>query len=130
VGSSAHDGGDAGGESANPTIVNNVETLGTVPHILANGAAQDRDIEELGARLRMVTDQNRCYLPVELQTVIASILRAFPEDFVAHLDRTLAPSRQYRLPKIVDMGDGRVTYDTRIALKQPDWTYVTERRAG
>jgi NADH:ubiquinone oxidoreductase subunit F (NADH-binding) len=34
----AHDGADAGGEAANPTIVNNVESLATVPHILANGA--------------------------------------------------------------------------------------------
>ena len=31
-------GGDAGGAAANPTIVNNVETLATVPHILVNGA--------------------------------------------------------------------------------------------
>jgi hypothetical protein len=32
------------------------------------------------------------------------------------------------------MADGTVTYDPRIALKQPDWTYAPlpepERRAG
>jgi NADH:ubiquinone oxidoreductase subunit F (NADH-binding) len=38
MGWSARDGGDAGGEAANPTIVNNLETLATVPHILTNGA--------------------------------------------------------------------------------------------
>jgi NADH:ubiquinone oxidoreductase subunit F (NADH-binding) len=38
MGWSAHRGGDAGGEAANPTIVNNVETHATVPHILTNGA--------------------------------------------------------------------------------------------
>jgi len=252
MGWSAHDGGDAGGEAANPTIVNNVETLATVPHVLANGpewyralgtwdspgttvftvvgdvvrpgyaelelgtplrevigrvaggtragrrvkavfsgvangvitaedldvpatyddlaaigsglgsagfivyddtadmvsvarmfarflhvescgqcgacklhsgaisdalerlerrAARDGVFEELGAGLRMVTDQNRCYLPVELQTVVASILRAFPEDFVAHLEGRLTPPRLYRLPKIVDLDGGGVTYD-------------------
>ncbi len=94
------------------------------------GAANDRDIEELGAGLRMVTDQNRCYVPVELQTVIASILREFPEDFVTHLEGTPTPSRLYRLPKIVDMADGTVTYDARTALKQPDGTEVDVRRAG
>jgi NADH-quinone oxidoreductase subunit F len=91
---------------------------------LERGAAHDGDIDELGAGLRMVTDQNRCYLPVELQTVVASILRAYPEDFVAHLEGRLTPPRLYRLPKIVDLDGGGVTYDTTIALKQPDWTYL------
>jgi NADH-quinone oxidoreductase subunit F len=271
VGWYAHDGGDTGGESANPTVVNNVETLATVPHILANGAewyrslgtwdspgtmvftvvgdvahpgyaevelgtplrdvieqvgggprpgrtikavfsgvangvitaadldvpttyedlrsigsglgsagfivydhtadmvavarmfarflhvescgqcgackvnsggisetlermeasaADDLDTERLGVLLRMVTDQNRCYLPVELQTVIASIIRAFPDDFVAHLDGSVPPSvdpsRDYQLPKIADLdvAGGTVVYDPRIAFKQPDWTYA------
>jgi NADH:ubiquinone oxidoreductase subunit F (NADH-binding) len=92
--------------------------------------AEDRDLEELGAALRMVTDQNRCYLPDELQTVIASIMRQFPEDFVAHLEGTLTLPRLYRLPKIVDMSDGSVTYDARSALEQPDRTNINERRAG
>ncbi|MGH9216380.1 MAG: hypothetical protein ACRDZS_09000 [Acidimicrobiales bacterium] len=38
--------------------------------------------------------------------------------------------RLYRLPKIIDMRHGTVAYDARIALKQPDWTYVDVRRAG
>jgi NADH-quinone oxidoreductase subunit F len=97
---------------------------------LERGAADDHDIEELGSQLRMVTDQNRCYLPVELQTVVASILREYPDDFVAHLEGVRPPSRLYRLPKIVDMSDGTVAYDTRIAFKQPDWTYLEVRRAG
>jgi NADH-quinone oxidoreductase subunit F len=97
---------------------------------LERNSAHDDDIDELGAALRMVTDQNRCYLPVELQTVVASLLRAFPEDFVAHLEATLTRPRLYRLPKIVDLDARGVTYDTRIAHKQPDWTYTDERRAG
>ena len=97
---------------------------------LERSAAHERDIEALGTQLRMVTDQNRCYLPVELQTVVASILRAFPDDFVGHLEGALPLPRLYRLPKILDMADGAVTYDTRIALKQPDWTYSDVRRAG
>jgi NADH-quinone oxidoreductase subunit F len=98
--------------------------------LVEQGGAEDRDIEELGAGLRMVTDQNRCYLPVELQTIITSILREFPDDFVTHLEGRPAAARPYRLPKIVDMADGNVTYDARIALEQPDWTYVDVRCAG
>jgi NADH-quinone oxidoreductase subunit F len=38
MGWSARDGVDAGGDTANPTIVNNLENLAAVPHILRNGA--------------------------------------------------------------------------------------------
>jgi NADH-quinone oxidoreductase subunit F len=98
--------------------------------LVEQSVAADRDLEELGAALRMVTDQNRCYLPVELQTVVASILRAFPDDFATHLEGTVPLPRLYRLPKIVDMADGTVTYDAKTALKQPDGTYVDVQRAG
>jgi NADH-quinone oxidoreductase subunit F len=98
--------------------------------LVEQNVAADRDLEELGTQLRMVTDQNRCYLPVELQNVVASIMREFPDDFATHVEGTVPLPRLYRLPKIVDMADGTVTYDARIARKQPDWTYVDERRAG
>jgi NADH:ubiquinone oxidoreductase subunit F (NADH-binding) len=97
---------------------------------LEHGTADDRDIESLGSQLRMVTDQNRCYLPVELQTVTASIMRAFPEDFVARLEGMVPLPRVYKLPKIVDMAAGAVTYDANIPLERPDLTYLNERRAG
>jgi NADH-quinone oxidoreductase subunit F len=101
---------------------------GAISELLARverGRGDDHDIEELGARLRIVTDQNRCYVPVELQAVVASILRAFPDEVVDHLEgRGPSTPRLHRLPKIVDIADGTVTYDPQIALKQPDWTYA------
>ena len=45
-----------------------------------------RDIESIGERLLGITDQNRCFLGEEEQRVIASLLRAFPEDFTAELE--------------------------------------------
>ena len=105
-------------------------TISDTLSLVEQSRAEDRDLEVLGAALRMVTDQNRCYLPVELQTVVASIMRAFPEDVVAHLEGAVPLPRLYRLPKIVDMADGAVTYDTRSPLEQPDGTYVDLRRAG
>lgn len=96
---------------------------------LEQDAAWEHDVDELGAALGMVTDQNRCFLPVELQTVVASILREFPEDFVAHLEGAPLRPRRYQLPKIVDLADGHATYDPRIAHKQPDWTYSPEGQA-
>ena len=105
-------------------------TISDTLSLVEQSTAEDRDLERLGAALRMVTDQNRCYLPVELQTVIASIMREFPEDFVTHLEGAVPLPRLYRLPKIVDMADGAITYDTRSPLEQPDGTYVDVRRAG
>ena len=84
----------------------------------------DDDIAEIGPRLSKVTDGNRCYLPVEEQIVVSSILRAFPEEFAAHVEGD-CPSHRSDLvvPKIVDLRDGEVTYDEKQARKRPDWTY-------
>ncbi len=87
------------------------------------GTGSDIDVEIIGRRLETVTDANRCYLPVEEQLVISSILREFPEDVAAHLESRWPASRTYELPKIDDLVDGRVVYDPRQAAKQPDWTY-------
>jgi NADH:ubiquinone oxidoreductase subunit F (NADH-binding) len=94
---------------------------------LEDGRASVRDIDEIGGLLRTVTDQNRCFLPEEEQTVVSSIMRAFPEEFVDHLDVSRPPRRDYPVPKIADLGGGRIAYDKRINLKQPDWTYHTKR---
>ena len=94
------------------------------------GDADDHDIDELGPALQMVTDQNRCYLPVELQTVVASILREFPEDFVTHLETNPSPTRLYRLPKITDISNGTATYADTTAAARADGTYLDIRRAG
>ena len=87
----------------------------------------DDDVAVIGARLGNVTDGNRCYLPVEEQHVVGSILRAFPEEFAAHLEgRCPRPRPDLVAPKIVDLVDGRVTYDERHRHKRPDWTYDDE----
>jgi NADH:ubiquinone oxidoreductase subunit F (NADH-binding) len=89
---------------------------------IASGAGSERDIELIGARLSTVTDANRCYLGTQEQRVIASLLRAFPEDFVAHLEGA-APAAIVPVPKVVSIVDGIATYDERQMHKRPDWTY-------
>lgn len=89
--------------------------------------ADDRDIATIGARLRTVTDGNRCALPVEAQQLIASFLRAFPEEFAGHLEGRRCQGRhQLPLPKIVDIVDGTAVYDSHQALKRPDWSYADQ----
>ena len=84
----------------------------------------DGDLEVIGARLRTVTDGNRCYLPAEEQLVVSSVLQAFPEEFADHVEGDCPRHRaDLIVPKIVDLADGKVVYDERQSRKQPDWTY-------
>jgi NADH:ubiquinone oxidoreductase subunit F (NADH-binding) len=88
--------------------------------------ATEDDIEAMGARLRTVTDGNRCYLPVQEQRVVSSMLRAFPEEFVAPLEGQPVRLRGLLAPKLLDLDGGRATVDEHAAHKRPDWTYDDE----
>ena len=93
--------------------------------VVLTGDGTKQEVEVIGARLRSVTDQTRCYLAAEEQAMIASILREFPEEFALHLDgRCSVAPRRIDAPKLVDIADGVATYDQRQARKQPDWTYT------
>ncbi|MDQ3896155.1 MAG: SLBB domain-containing protein [Actinomycetota bacterium] len=84
----------------------------------------EEDVAVVGARLGNVTDGNRCYLPVEEQHVVGSILRAFPDEFAAHLEGHCPnPRTDLIAPVIVELEGGAVTYDERHRRKLPDWTY-------
>lgn len=95
---------------------------------IEEGRGVDADLGVIHASLRTVTDANRCYLGAEEQVMVASVLRAFPEDVAAHLEGTAAkPTRQMLVPLIKDItDDGVVTYDERHAFKLPDWTFADE----
>jgi NADH:ubiquinone oxidoreductase subunit F (NADH-binding) len=90
---------------------------------LVGGAARQDAIDLIGARLRSVTDGNRCYLPVEEQQLVASLMTAFPDEFVDALEGTPVAVRGLVVAKLVDVADGRAVVDERQATKQPDWTY-------
>lgn len=85
--------------------------------------AATADMESIHRSLMIVSDANRCFLPVEEQQLIGSLLRTFPEDFAAHLEGRCPAPREITIPKIVDITNGQVTYDERQARKRPDWTY-------
>lgn len=83
-----------------------------------------RDVDIIAERLHVVADANRCYLPVQEQSLISSILDAFPDEIAAHLDGVCpASNRKIPTPKLIDLVDGVATYDPRQEHKQPDWTY-------
>ena len=89
------------------------------------GRGDDSDLGTIEERLRIVTDGNRCYLPVQEQILISSILRTFPSDVAAHLEGWCPSERRHLpTPKLVDLADGVATYDERQDRKRPDWTYA------
>lgn len=91
---------------------------------IREGNGSESELDEIEERLRIVADANRCYLPVQEQNLISSILRLFPDDVAAHLGSSCpAGKRTIPTPKVVDLVDGVVTYDQRQELKRPDWTY-------
>jgi NADH:ubiquinone oxidoreductase subunit F (NADH-binding) len=92
---------------------------------IVRGDGTEHDFELIAGRLATVTDANRCALGAEEQVVIRSILHAFPDDFVAHLEGA-APASSPVLPKIVSLDDGVAVYDERQPRKRPDWTYAPD----
>ncbi len=89
------------------------------------GVADDGDVAELQGWLAKVTDGNRCYLAVEEQQVVASVLRAFPREFADHLELGRCPRpRPLALAKLADLSPGVAVYDERQYRKRPDWTYA------
>ena len=81
---------------------------------ICRGAADDRVLGALEALLGSVTNANRCYLGAEEQTVVSSILRAFPDDVASLLERRTTLPREISVPLIKDIDEhGRVTYDLR-----------------
>lgn len=91
---------------------------------LVDGSAVPEDVEAIAYRLRTVTDGNRCYLPVQEQRVVGSILTTFADEVNDALDGVPLPRRRIEVPKLVDLSGGVATYDDRQPLKQPDWTYL------
>jgi len=89
------------------------------------GDATIHDVEVMAARLESVTDSNRCYLPVQEQLVVRSILRVFADELDAYVTGRRPPSAdEVAVPKLVDIRDGVAVIDERQARKQPDWTYA------
>ena len=87
---------------------------------IEQGAGTDDDLAVINARLRTVTDANRCYLGTEERNVVSSLLRSFPEAFAARIDGTAGPLRPALVPLVKEIyEDGTVLYDERHVASSP-----------
>ena len=91
---------------------------------LEAGGGTEADMQGIAHWLQRVTDGNRCHLAVEEQILVTSVIRAFAEEFVEHVEAGRCPRpRALPLPKLVELRDGVATYDESFWRKRPDWTY-------
>jgi NADH-quinone oxidoreductase subunit F len=88
--------------------------------------AEDHDLETIKKRVSTVADGARCYLATQHQNVLASLLDLFPDDVAAHLNGEAPAVEPELIAELVDIDDGRATWDERHREKQPDWTYDEE----
>ena len=91
------------------------------------GGGSDEDLRWIVHWLERVTDGNRCYLAVEEQVMVDSVMQAFPEEFAEHVELGRCPRpRRLPIPKLLDLSDGQAVYDEAFWRKRPDWTYDPE----
>jgi hypothetical protein len=91
---------------------------------IETGAGDEGDIAELEGWLDRVTDGNRCYLAVEERLLVGSVIEAFADEFAEHIEQHGCPRPAPRpMPKLLDLANGRATYDDMFWRKRPDWTF-------
>ena len=101
-------------------------TLAALLHTLCAGEAEEHDLAEIAKRASTVGDRARCYLALQHQAVVTSLLERFPGALEAHVTGTAPPVEPVLIAELVEMQDGKAIVDKRFGDKQPDWTYGEE----
>ncbi len=90
--------------------------------LCSNEGAQ-ADLDTIVERAASVGDRARCYLATQHQVLATSILERFGDDIAAHVAGTATTVEPALVAELVDIADGRATFDERHRQKQPDWTF-------
>ena len=79
---------------------------------------------------RSAPQANRCYLPVQGSILLQSLATRFKAEFDLQAAKPGARAPKWVLPKIVDFDEESRTfiYDSRQAMKNPDWTYLEPKK--
>ncbi|MFN2609017.1 MAG: NADH-ubiquinone oxidoreductase-F iron-sulfur binding region domain-containing protein, partial [Acidimicrobiales bacterium] len=93
---------------------------------LCRNEASRSDLETIRKRSHTVGERARCYLALQHEAVASSVLERFGADVEAHLRGAAAPAEPALVAELVEISDGRATFDERHLAKQPDWTFDGE----
>lgn len=98
-------------------------TLAALLARLARSTATPADLELVEQRVRTVDYGARCHLGIQQETVLASILGHFRDEFDAHLSGHAPAAEPVLVAELLDIRDGAAVVDTHHRHKQPDWSY-------
>ncbi|MAT03447.1 MAG: hypothetical protein CL424_00130 [Acidimicrobiaceae bacterium] len=90
---------------------------------LCRNESRRGDLDLISRRSRTVAYGARCYLGIQHETVLCSILEHFWAEFEAHASRVAPAVDPVAITELVDIRDGRAVRDDRHHRKQPDWSY-------
>ncbi len=90
---------------------------------LAASNAAATDFDEIEHRINTVAYGARCNLGIQQETVLASILDNFRDEFEAHLSGAAPGAAPIYIAELADLCDGSAVVDDHHLGKQPDWTY-------
>lgn len=102
------------------------DAIDDILHRIDRGEGTAVNTEALATWAARVTDLARCGLPTGAQVIVASLLTAFEDEVVDHLNRPCPSDREEVVPKIehLDLDTGEVGYDRDYRRKRSDWTYA------
>ncbi len=112
-----------------PCKLHGVELFERLERLCREGG-QAADLQEIRKRCALVTDSNRCYLPVGHALLVRSTLDAYADEFAARLAGP-CDHPDVDVPKIVELDDdtGEVRFDPDYSRKRMDWSYGDDGNA-
>ena len=96
--------------------------IATLLDQLRSSTSGEQSLEAISDKLATVADGARCYLAMQHQRVVGSVLALFPEELQAHAAREVGEAAPELIAPILDLQDGRAVLDEGHWDKQPDWT--------
>jgi len=101
-------------------------TLADLLHTVCAGEAEEHHLAEIAKRASTVGDRARCFLALQHQAVVTSLLERFPGALEAHVTGSAPPVEPVLIAELVEVQGGKAVVDERFRDKQPDWTYGEE----
>ena len=90
---------------------------------LCHGDATEATLDEIYKRLGTVADGARCNLGRQHETVVGSLLAAFPDAIQSHLERSAPLVEPLLVAELTQIDGDTEVVDATFPDKQPDWTY-------
>ena len=85
--------------------------------------AAGNDLAQVESLLDTVSDEARCYLALQHQAVVQSILTGFRDEFQAHVDGRARAVDPELVTELVDIEGDEAVLNDRHRQKKPDWSY-------